>query len=45
MINIREHWLILVLLLALAATVGLSYGKLLTRMIEESIARVETRRR
>lgn len=44
MITLREYWLILVFLLALAATVGFSYGKLLTRTIEQSIARIEVRR-
>lgn len=43
--TLREYWLLVVFLLALAATVGLSYGKLLTRTIEESFVRMEARRR
>lgn len=42
--NLREHWLILVFLLALAATIGASYGKLLTRTIEGAVARIEAPR-
>lgn len=41
----REYWLILVFLLALAATIGVSYSKLLTGLTRETVAQVKVRRR
>lgn len=44
MITIREYWLILVFLLALAATLGMSYHKLLTGLTGRTVAQVRVRR-
>lgn len=42
--TLREYWLILVFLLALAATLGASYHKLLIGLTERTVAQVRVRR-
>ena len=42
--TLREYWLILVLIVALAVTIGVSYGKLLTELTEHTVAQMEVRR-
>lgn len=44
MTTIREYWLILVFVLALAATLGASYYKLLTGLTERTVAQVRLRK-
>lgn len=41
MVTLREYWLLLVFLLVLAATIGLSYHKLLTGLTERTVAQVK----
>ena len=44
MTTLRDYVYIIVLLLALAATVGISYGGLLTAMTMKTVAQVKARR-
>lgn len=44
MITIRDYVYIIVLLLALAATIGVSYGKLLNGLTERTVVQVRVRR-
>ena len=44
MTTLREYWLILVFVLALAATIGVSYSRLLTGLTERTVARLEVQR-
>lgn len=44
MITLREYWLILILLLAIIATIGISYGRVLITTVEQTVKFLQVKR-
>lgn len=42
--TIREYWLILILLLAMIATISISYGRALVENVQHTVKLMEVRR-